>query len=106
MIIQLYGVYQHTGYISGEKDGIVTVGGVPASRKIDVLDVKTMAWLQSTTSDDNGNYLLMGLDPAKRYLLMCRDYKGEYEPCCWDNAAPMNDKTIDEQQELWQSWQS
>lgn len=105
MIIQLYGVYQHTGYIAGEKDGIVTVGGKPASRQIVVLDAKTLAWVQSTTSNKNGNYLIMGLDPAEHYLLMCRDYKGEFEPFCWDNVIPEDDKTLDEQMELWQSWQ-
>lgn len=93
------------GYIAGTQDGIVTVGGEPASRQICVLDVATLAWVQSTTSNDNGNYLIMGLDPAKKYLLMARDYKGEYEPCCWDCVMPKDDKTLEEQMELWQSWQ-
>lgn len=105
MILEYLYQTHGNGYIAGEKDGIVTVGGVPASRQICVFDIKTLAWVQSTISNKNGNYLLMGLDPTKKYLLMARDYKGEYEPCCWDFVVPMNDKTIDEQRELWQSWQ-
>lgn len=104
-IIDCFYLPEHMGYIAGTQDGIVTVGGEPASRQIYVLDVATLAWVQSTTSNDNGNYLLMGLDPAKKYLLMARDYKQEYEPCCWDYVVPMNDKSLDEQRELWQSWQ-
>lgn len=93
------------GCIVGTQDGIVTVGGEPASRQICVLDAKTLTWLQTTTSTKDGNYLIMGLDPTKKYLLMARDYKQEYEPCCWDYVTPKDDKTLDEQMELWQSWQ-
>lgn len=28
-----------------------------------------------------------------------------YEPAVWDYVVPKDDKTIDEQMELWQSWQ-
>lgn len=104
-IIDCFYLPEYAGYISGEKDGIVTVGGEPASRQIDVFDAKTREYLQSTTSNENGNYLIMGLDLTKKYLLMARDYKGEYEPCCWDFVTPKDDKTLDEQMELWQSWQ-
>lgn len=92
------------GYIAGTADGIVTVGGVPSSRQIVVLDVQSLVWLQSATSTDDGNYLIMGLDPTKEYLIMARDYQREYEPAVWDYVRPMSDKTLDEQMELWQSW--
>lgn len=105
MIIKFYAFCQHTGYIAGTTDGIVTVGGESAKRQICVFDVDTLTWLQTATSNENGNYLIMGLDPNKKYLLMARDYKQEYEPCCWDYVIPKNDKTLDEQMELWQSWQ-
>lgn len=103
-IMDCFYLPEHTGYIAGTKDGIVTVGGEPASRQIDVFDAKTLVWVQTATSNDNGNYLIMGLDPAKRYLLMARDYKGEYEPCCWDYVKPMTDKTLDEQMELFSNF--
>lgn len=106
MIAHLYGVYAHHGFIAGDKDGIVTVGGVPTSRQIVVLDAKTLTWLQTTASTKDGNYLIMGLDPSQEYIVMARDYKKEYEPAVWDYVAPKEDKTIDEQMELWRSWQT
>lgn len=107
MIVPILATFQHTGYVSGIENGIVSVGGVPASRKIAVLDVTTLAWLQTATSLQNGHYLIMGLDPNKRYLLMCRDLPPDgvherYEPFCWDYVVPMNDKTLAEQMAMWQ----
>lgn len=95
----------HSGYIAGANDGIVTVAGKPASRKIWLLDAKTMAVEQVVTSLRSGRYLFMGLDTAKEYLVMVRDYKRELEPFAWDYVKPANDLTIAEQQALWQTWQ-
>lgn len=110
-MMRFYGVYQHHGYIAGDGDGIVTVGGVPASRQIVLFDIKTLTWLQTTTSTKDGHYLLMGLDPSQKYLIMARDLPPmggveRYEPAVWDYVTPVSDKTIDEQMELWQSWQT
>lgn len=96
----------HSGYIAGSSDGIVTVKGKPASRKIWLLDAASMAVEQIVTSLKNGHYLFMGLDPAREYLVMARDHKKEYEPFVWDYVAPADDLAIDEQQALWQSWQT
>lgn len=96
----------HSGYIAGSGDGIVTVTGKPASRKIWLLDAQNMAVEQVATSLKNGHYVFLGLDPAKKYLVMVRDYKKEYEPFCWDYVAPADDLTIAEQQALWASWQT
>lgn len=95
----------HSGYIAGSADGIVTVQGKPASRKIWLLDAQTMAVEQVIASLSNGHYIFMGLDPAKEYLVMARDYKKEFEPFAWDYVKPANDLTVTEQQALWQSWQ-
>lgn len=95
-----------SGYIAGANDGIVTVAGKPASRKIWLLDAQTMAFEQVITSLKNGHYLFLGLEPDKRYLIIVRDYKKEYEPFAWDYVKPANDLTIAEQQALWQSWQT
>lgn len=95
----------NSGYIAGSGDGIVTVAGKPASRKIWLLNAQTMAVEQVITSLQNGHYIFMGLDSAKEYLVMVRDYKKEYEPFAWDFVKPANDLTIAEQQDLWQTWQ-
>ena len=95
----------HHGYIAGSADGIVTVQGKPASRKIWLLDAKTMLVEQVITSLKNGHYLFLGLDPAKEYLVMVRDYKKELEPFAWDYVKPADDLTVAEQQALWQTWQ-
>lgn len=95
----------HSGYIAGSADGIVTVQGKPASRKIWLLDATTMAVEQVVTSLQNGHYLFLGIDPAKEYLVMVRDYKKEFEPFAWDYVKPADDLTVVEQQALWQTWQ-
>lgn len=96
---------KYSGYIAGSNDGIVTVLGKPASRKIWLLNAQTLAVENVITSLKNGHYLFMGLDPAKRYLIMVRDYKKELEPFVWDYVKPADDLTIAEQQALWASWQ-
>lgn len=95
-----------SGYIAGSDDGIVTVAGNPASRKIWLLNANTLAVEQVVISLKNGHYMFLGLDPAKEYLVMVRDYKKEFEPFAWDCVKPANELTIAEQQALWQSWQT
>lgn len=92
-------------YIAGTNDGIVTVTGKAASRKIWLLNARTMVVEQVATSLKNGHYIFMGLDLDKEYLVMVRDYKKEFEPFAWDYVKPADDLTIDEQQALWQTWQ-
>ena len=96
---------QYSGYIAGSGDGIVTVQGKPASRKIWLLNAKTMAVEQVITSLKNGHYMFLGLDTDKEYLVMVRDYKRELEPFAWDYVKPADDLTVVEQQALWQTWQ-
>lgn len=97
---------EHSGYIAGSGDGIVTVQGVPSSRKIWLLDASTMTVEQAVTSLSNGHYLFLGLDPNKEYLVIARDYKKEFESFVWDYVKPADDLTITEQESLWQSWQN
>ena len=94
------------GYVAGANDGIVTVQGAPASRKIWLLNAQSLAVERTVTSLKNGRYLFIGLDPAKEYLVMVRDYKKEFEPFAWDYVKPADDLTVDEQQALWASWQT
>ena len=95
----------HSGYIAGSADGIVTVKGLPASRKIWLLDAQSMSVEQVITSLKNGHYMFLGLDLTKEYLVMVRDYKRELEPFAWDYVKPADDLTVAEQQALWQTWQ-
>lgn len=95
----------HSGYIAGIGDGIVTAQGKPASRKIWLLNARSLAVEQVVTSLPSGHYIFLGLDPEREYLVMVRDYKKEYEPFAWDFVKPANDLTIEQQQALWQTWQ-
>lgn len=105
-MLPIYIAPAQQGYIAGSNDGIVTVLGKPASRKIWLLDAQTLAIVQIVTSLQNGHYLFIDLDPAKRYLVMVRDYKKEFEPFVWDAVPPATDKTISKQQAMWQGFQS
>lgn len=96
----------YSGYIAGSADGIVTVRGLPSSRKIWLLDVQTMAVEQVILSLKNGHYMFLGLNPNKEYLVMVRDYKRELEPFAWDYVKPADDLTIDEQMTLQALWQT
>lgn len=92
------------GYIAGSGDGIVTVLGRPASRKIWLLDTITLSVEATQWSLNNGHYAFFGLNPDKEYLVMVRDYKKELEPFAWDYVTPANDLTVAEQQALWKTW--
>lgn len=91
----------YRGYIAGTGDGIVTVAGKPASRRIWLLNAQTMITEQVIASINNGHYMFLGLDPSKEYLVIVRDHKKEYEPFAWDYVKPADDLTIAEQQAMW-----
>ena len=94
------------GYIAGTADGVITVNGVAVKRDIVILDAVDLSVVQSSQSFSNGHYLLNSLDPSKQYLVMARDYNKEYKPAVFDYVTPATDLTIQQQQELWQSWQT
>lgn len=100
----------NTGYVAGDGDGIVTVGGMPARREIIVFDM-ALQIASKWYSLNNGHYLIANLNPNEQYLIMVRDLAPidgveRYEPCVWDYVVPTNDKTIDEQMAMWWSWQT
>ncbi len=94
------------GYIAGCADGILTVGGKPAKRQILVFDAITLFPVKHLFSLPNGHYLADDLDPQREYLIIGRDNEKQYEPYAYDYIKPANDKTVAEQQELWNSWQA
>ena len=77
----------YKGYFAGQDDGIVTAGGKPARRQL-----------------DSGHYLVRGLDPARRYLLLAREYQRGYEPCAYDWLECATTLDSSGQAQLWQSW--
>lgn len=102
-------VLPNLGYVSGEDDGIVTIGGVPARREMVVFNMD-LSVHSRFYSLENGHYLINNLDPNQQYMIMARDLPPSdgverYEPATWDYVIPMNDKTQDEQMEMWEKWQ-
>lgn len=104
--ITMIPIINYSGYIAGSGDGIVTVLGKPASRKVYILSSKTLALHGEQYSLTNGRYAFFNLNPQEEYLVMVRDYKRELEPFAWDYVKPADDLTIAEQQALWASWQT
>lgn len=96
----------YSGYIAGTGDGVVTVNGVAAIREIILFNALDLSVIHRSQSFNNGHYLLNGLDPSKKYLVMARDYNKEYEPAVFDYVTPATDLTVQQQQELWASWQT
>ena len=96
----------YIGYIAGIDDGILTVGGVAAARRMYLFNAVTMAIESINHSLDSGHYLIMNLDASKTYLVLAVDSRKEYEPFAWDAVSPSTNLTLIEQQALWQSFQT
>lgn len=101
------------GYIAGTADGIVSANGVQALREIIAIDADdpTYTIVKRMHSLPNGRYLIDNLDPAKRYLVMCRDCVanhniklGEYQPAVFDNVVPAHDLNLAQISALWQEF--
>lgn len=104
-----YGDWSGVGYIAGQADGVVTVAGKVASRAIylyALYSYKPMVLVAKIWSTDAGNYIFANLDMSMRYLVMVRDYAGQYEPFAYDQVEPATDLTPHEQYLLQQSWQT
>ena len=111
LLIGLSLALSHNSYIAGSGDGIVTVQGKPASRKIWLLDAQTMAVEQVIASLPNGHYMFIGLNPEKKYVVIVRDFEPDGiswrgEGAMWDYVEPMSDKSLNALQALWASWQT
>lgn len=108
MILTIY--YPREGntsaYIAGTADGIVSINGSPVSCPVYLIDAESLNIVDVMLSTRKGNYIFTGLDPAKKYMVMGRDYNKKYEPAVWDYVTPATDLTPTQQQELWQSWQN
>lgn len=106
MILSLFAATKGEGYIAGLNEGIVTVRGIPAQRETILLDAISLQVVQRSRSLPTGNYIFIGLDTNRAYILMARDFKKEFEPFVWDHVRPATDISAAEQWALWQSWQN
>lgn len=90
-LLRHYGRTHGTGIIAGRGVGIVTVGGVPASRRILLVDRSNFQVCRSVWSNESGNYLFDYLDTAREYLIIALDHKRQYEPVAYDYVRPVED---------------
>lgn len=88
------------GYFAGTVDGIVTVAGIPAVRRIYLMDLQEMRIIRSVWSNKNGEYFIGHLDPNREYLAFARDHERNYEPVAWDYLTPATTLTLAEQLQL------
>lgn len=98
--------YGGNGYFAGTADGIVTVNGQPAAREIVCFNAETLEFVRKVWSFNNGHYLVPNLSSDYRYLLVARDYKGEYAPVGWDWRTPATALDHAAQQQLIKQWQT
>lgn len=86
--INHYGRIHGAGFIAGGGDGIVTVGGVPASRQILLFERERFVLVRSTWSNGDGTYLFDRLNPDFEYMVLAVDHKKQYEPVAYDFVVP------------------
>lgn len=84
-------IYGGRGYIAGEAEGIVSVGGQPAERKILLFERQTFRVIRSQWSKPDGTYRFDFLNTEKEFLMVALDHKKQYEPVCYDFIKPFVD---------------
>lgn len=80
------------GFIAGIAPGIVTVGGAPASRRIEVIDIQTRRTVASTVSAADGTFRINNLNPSRRYRVLAYDHQLVYNAVIRDNITPAVDE--------------
>ena len=84
-------IYGGRGYIAGEAEGIVSVGGQPAERKILLFERQAFKVIRSQWSKPDGTYRFDCLNPNKEFLMVALDHKKQYEPVSYDFIKPFVD---------------
>lgn len=92
--------YLGHAFVAGTGDGIVTVSGKGAKRRIIAYDQVTRRAVSHTYSAPDGRYILRHLKPDGLYLIMARDVTG-YNPVAWDNITPSTDWSVQQQQDYY-----
>mgnify|MGYP001736196263 FL=1 len=80
-----------TGIIAGRGVGIVTVGGVPAPRRILLLERERFKVIDDQWSAADGTYLFAELNTGQDFLVLALDHKRQYEPVVRDYIRPVED---------------
>ncbi|SNU78701.1 Uncharacterised protein [Neisseria zoodegmatis] len=83
-----YGRTHGGGFIAGRGDGILTVGGQPAERRILLFERGTFKLVRGAWSRPDGTYLLDRINPDRDYLVLALDHKRQYEPVAYDFVRP------------------
>ena len=76
------------GFIAGQGDGLVTVAGSPASRPVFVLDKQTLIPLVSSVSGNDGTYMMRGINPNRKVIVLAFDTTGQFNAVIRDNITP------------------
>ena len=84
-------IYGGRGYIAGEAEGIVSVGGQPAERNILLFERQTFKVIRTQWSKPDGTYRFDYLNPNKEFLMVALDHKKQYEPVSYDFIKPLVD---------------
>lgn len=84
--------YGGHGYIAGEAEGIVTVAGQPAARRLYLFARPHMVCVADTWSNEDGSYRFDRLNESMEFLLVGTDYKKQYEPVSYDFVMPYVDR--------------
>lgn len=87
-LFKLGAIFHGRAYIAGEGDGIVSIKGVPVARQVVALEQPNLTVAAKTWSFPDGSYVLPNLDPAKQYIVMAYDYKGDYPPVAESHITP------------------
>lgn len=92
------------GYIAGRlsddpaiPDGIVTVNGVPAARRVYLFDQITRRLVAETFSNTDGTYRFDGLNPDEEFAVQVTDYAGVYEDFVSTRRKPSTAPIIEPQ---------
>lgn len=81
-------IYGGRAYIAGDAEGIVSVGGQPAERKILLFERQYFKVIRSQWSKPDGTYRFDFLNPDKEFLMVALDHKKQYEPVSYDFIKP------------------
>lgn len=90
-ILQHRGRNHGTGIIAGRGVGIVTVGGVPAPRRILLLERERFKVIDDQWSAADGTYLFAELNTEQDFIVLALDHKRQYEPVALDYIRPVED---------------
>jgi len=78
-----------TGRIAGDAPGLVTVGGIPAARRIHLHDAITHLRVARTISRGDGSWSFENLDASRLYYVIAFDHEGRFNAVIRDRVQPV-----------------